>query len=952
VTVPLNLARFQGLSTITVRIYIYLAGGNVDLDNFQLNGGTVATTTAPYIVAASTTNVTQVNVQFSKAMDPTTAQNIANYSLDHGATIASATLQTDGHTVVLVPASAFLHNTTYNLTVTNVQDTTALVISPNPTTIPFLVPAAVAPTIATATTSGNFNISIVTITFSKPINTATASNASSYALNNGATVLSVSNVTSTSATLNTSILLHGIAYTLTGNGIQDFDTPPNVMTNSTTPFIVPAAVLTTLTSAAAIDSTHVQATFSKALATATANNATHYTIAGIAVTGASLAADNVTVTLTVSTLTKNVTYTLSVANVTDTETPPNAIAAGATKSFTLLDIPGANLYWWLKADANVTLNGANVSIWGDSSVNNWPANQATAANQPGFVASNPAVNNKPTVHFNGTTAYLATANTAVPLTGKTNLTIFAVASSADATTTVTGTYGYGEQNTMVHFIQNNGAWGNGIFSVFEQGVNVWYAAGQAHPNTLWSRTATSAWMIYDSTRDQTGTGLETLRVNGVSVATNSAGTAAIWAEDGGVNVGAWAAGSYWAGDIAEIIIYTRALSDSERQAVEQYLQAKYFVAQPAPTVAITSPTSTYTATLGSTVNFTAAVTVTNTNPGVTISSVLFYDGPTLLGAGISAGGGNYTFAWNTAGQALGLHNVTAIATDSASTPATSAAVAVLLSNTTAPSVTLRAPASGLIAGQGWLIALSATTTNGTPNVVTGVDFYLDGVTQVGHGTLVSPGVYSATWDSTTAPFGPNSLLAKVTDSGGLTGSSNSVSLVIRIPGDGNGDNIVDGEDYGIWQNGYNHPGATMNTGDYNGDSIVDGEDYGVWQNNYNRTAGLEDVVAASSADVASTPMVGSAAPKLVSVTPTASTVALVFDTDVVVGGSAVEVTGLVSGPQAYTAAYDAATKTLTLTFASGLPADSYTVRVIGSFVVAADGGASLAGDAQAQFSQE
>jgi methionine-rich copper-binding protein CopC len=223
---------------------------------------------------------------------------------------------------------------------------------------------------------------------------------------------------------------------------------------------------------------------------------------------------------------------------------------------------------------------------------------------------------------------------------------------------------------------------------------------------------------------------------------------------------------------------------------------------------------------------------------------------------------------------------------------------------------------------------------------------------LGHGTLVSTGVYSFNWDTTTAPFGVHGLMVKVTDDGGLTGSSNVISITMRIPGDGNGDNIVDGEDYGIWQNGYNHPGATMNTGDYNGDGVVDGEDYGTWQNNYNRTAGLEDVVAASSADVAATTMVGSAAPKLVSVTPTANTVSLVFDTDVVVGGSAVEVTGLVSGPQAYTAAYDAATKTLTLTFASGLSADTYTVRVIGSFVVAADGGASLDGDAQAQFSAE
>ena len=56
---------------------------------------------------------------------------------------------------------------------------------------------------------------------------------------------------------------------------------------------------------------------------------------------------------------------------------------------------------------------------------------------------------------------------------------------------------------------------------------------------------------------------------------------------------------------------------------------------------------------------------------------------------------------------------------------------------------------------------------------------------------------------------------------------------VRIPADGNGDAIVDGEDYGVWQNGFNHTPATFVTGDYNGDGIVDGEDYGAWLNGYN-----------------------------------------------------------------------------------------------------------------------
>jgi hypothetical protein len=257
-----------------------------------------------------------------------------------------------------------------------------------------------------------------------------------------------------------------------------------------------------------------------------------------------------------------------------------------------------------------------------------------------------------------------------------------------------------------------------------------------------------------------------------------------------------------------------------------------------PTLTISSSTNM----IGQDGAVSLTVTASTTYPGEIVTSISFYDGATLLpnATETSVTGSNVTwsYSWNAAAASLGNHTITATASDNLGQTVTSSAVDIQVNGP--PSVTLRTPRDGYIAGESWQIALSATTTNGTPSVVTGVDFYLDGVTQVGHGELVSTGIYSSTWDTTSAPLGTHTLLAKATDGGGLTGTSNIISVVIRIPGDGNGDNIVDGEDYGIWQNGYNHPGATMLTGDYNGDGIVDGEDYGTWQNNYNRTAGLGD----------------------------------------------------------------------------------------------------------------
>jgi uncharacterized repeat protein (TIGR03803 family) len=177
---------------------------------------------------------------------------------------------------------------------------------------------------------------------------------------------------------------------------------------------------------------------------------------------------------------------------------------------------------------------------------------------------------------------------------------------------------------------------------------------------------------------------------------------------------------------------------------------------------------------------------------------------------------------------------------------------------TAPTVAITSATDGLIAGQGWQIALSAAAVGGTPGTVTGVEFFDNG-TKIAGGATLHGSVWTYTWDSSAASFATHTLTAKVTDSAGQTGLSGPVSVTVRIPADGNGDGIVDGEDYGIWQNGYNHPGATFATGDYNGDGVVDGEDYGIWQNNYNSSAKYAaDTVIPTAA--ASAPVVADVAP--------------------------------------------------------------------------------------------
>jgi hypothetical protein len=49
-----------------------------------------------------------------------------------------------------------------------------------------------------------------------------------------------------------------------------------------------------------------------------------------------------------------------------------------------------------------------------------------------------------------------------------------------------------------------------------------------------------------------------------------------------------------------------------------------------------------------------------------------------------------------------------------------------------------------------------------------------------------------------------------------------------LPGDANGDLVVDGSDFGIWNANKFLSGTNWTTGDFNGDGVTDGSDFGIW----------------------------------------------------------------------------------------------------------------------------
>jgi hypothetical protein len=237
-------------------------------------------------------------------------------------------------------------------------------------------------------------------------------------------------------------------------------------------------------------------------------------------------------------------------------------------------IPSSSLSLWLKADAGVTLSGANVTGWADQSGN---GNNATARTANSTLVSS-VINGKPILRFDGT-ANLIT-NNFFAHNYNTPITIIAV-SKASASTVFSG-------NPTARYIMgvaNNGGYSAGLtYGEYET----------ATPNfsVTFGRAYVSGQDIESSAMGENQVGLSSSINSGTLISAflngNSVGTADPAGQSGGGNsTGEFSIGSevtldeadnfFCTCDIAEIIIYSRAITTPERQQVEAYLNTKYAI---------------------------------------------------------------------------------------------------------------------------------------------------------------------------------------------------------------------------------------------------------------------------------------------------------------------------------------------------------------------------------------
>jgi hypothetical protein len=131
------------------------------------------------------------------------------------------------------------------------------------------------------------------------------------------------------------------------------------------------------------------------------------------------------------------------------------------------------------------------------------------------------------------------------------------------------------------FWNETAAWGTLYLTPFQSRVALRFGTTQMGNQILYNRPASVAAAYTITTAIKNGT-TDALFVNGAQVPTGQANKLAAIA--GCQSVGNLARGynnTFFAGDIAEVIVYTRALSSAERQQIEQYLFNKYDLT-PAP----------------------------------------------------------------------------------------------------------------------------------------------------------------------------------------------------------------------------------------------------------------------------------------------------------------------------------------------------------------------------------
>jgi hypothetical protein len=237
-------------------------------------------------------------------------------------------------------------------------------------------------------------------------------------------------------------------------------------------------------------------------------------------------------------------------------------------------IPKSGLSLWLKADAGVTLSGSNVTAWADQSGNGNNASVENSGEEPTFVSS--FSNSKPAIQFDGETQLLLVADSSS--LDFLNTSIFIVLKRTGDGTGNEVTFMKNGSSLDANAVYWNCARLGGGNSSFT--VNVEGSRPDLDTNTdLTFGNPTILELTYNGTNSF-------IYTNGTQTATYGYTSGNIETTTGPLQIGGYNQsfnnpnGELFNGQIAEVIMYNRAVTGTERQQVEAYLGNKYAIQIP------------------------------------------------------------------------------------------------------------------------------------------------------------------------------------------------------------------------------------------------------------------------------------------------------------------------------------------------------------------------------------
>jgi hypothetical protein len=213
---------------------------------------------------------------------------------------------------------------------------------------------------------------------------------------------------------------------------------------------------------------------------------------------------------------------------------------------------GSALALWLDAEdtASITLNGSTVSQWDDKSGNNRHATQATAANQPEYVASTAVLGGKPSVGATAATGYGLVGTITPSFAAREWLLVTAYLDG------VTALFPGG--NTFPTLMSGPEAFGFERAGVGSSGTAGWWSTSMwaAFPYRNGAETTSTTALPMPATL---------LRFDGPNTVTQT------W----GIGFNQATTNRTWRGPIGEVIAVGETLSTADRQKLEGYLAWKW-----------------------------------------------------------------------------------------------------------------------------------------------------------------------------------------------------------------------------------------------------------------------------------------------------------------------------------------------------------------------------------------